>query len=173
MTLRTNWSFRELEGVCQIIFKVKPPGEFGARSYRQLTYFLADLRDKARMKEFFGSYSNTYRGEPSAKDEIFRFLRAFEYGLPQLFFVIEIFAARLNPRTDYSLFTAEMPRWFRPEPLKNLDEQGVPVKLSERFHRPGDTLEILIARLLEAANSGDSSLSQFGRDWILDALPNF
>jgi hypothetical protein len=165
--------YRELEAVCQIICKIKPPSEFGARSYKQLTYFLSDLRGKPTMRDFFWSYSNTYRGEPSAKDEIFRFLRACEYGLPQLFSVIEIFAARLNPRTDYSLFTAEMPRWFRPEPLKNLDEQGIPVQLSERFYQPGDSLETLTARLLEAANSDDISLSQFERDWILEALPSY
>jgi hypothetical protein len=171
-----HWSayplYKEIEAVCQIICKVRRPNEFGARSASQLTFFLNDLRSKRTMKEFFRGYSRLYTGEPSAKDGIFRFLRACEYGLPQLFSVVELFAARLKRGTDYTLFTAEMPRWFRPEVLKNLDEQGVPVQISERFYREGDSLAALIARLIEAAKSADHSLSDFERLWVLDALPS-
>jgi hypothetical protein len=55
-------------------------------------------------------------------------MRYCEYGLPQLFSVVEMFAKRLSLVTNYSLFVAEMPRWFRAEVLKNLDEQGMPVQ---------------------------------------------
>ncbi|HKM72415.1 MAG TPA: helicase-related protein [Stellaceae bacterium] len=171
-----HWSgypgYKEIEAVCQIICKVRRPNEFGVRSASQLTFFLNDLRSKRTMKEFFRGYSRLYTGEPSAKDGIFRFLRACEYGLPQLFSVVELFAARLRRGTDYTLFTAEMPRWFRPEALKNLDEQGVPVQISERFYWEGDTLATLIARLIEAAQSGNHSLSDFERLWVPDTLPS-
>jgi hypothetical protein len=164
--------YNQINAVCQIICKVRRPNEFGARSASQLTFFLNDLRSRATMKTFFHGHSSTYRGEPSARDEIFRFLRACEYGLPQLFSVVELFAARLNSVTNYSLITAEMPRWFRPEVLKNLDEQGVPVQISERFYREGESLEELIAHLVQAATSGARSLSDFERFWVLDALPS-
>lgn len=171
-----HWSgypgYMALEAVCQIICKVRRPSEFGARSAKQLTFFLTDLRSKPTMKAFFRGYSRSYQGDPSGKDGIFRFLRACEYGLPQFFSVVELFAARLRSGTNYSLFTAEMPRWFRPEALKNLDEQGVPVQISERFYRDGDSLEVLIACLIEAANSADGSLSDFESSWVLDALPS-
>ena len=102
---------------------------------------------------------------------MFRFLRACEYGLPQLFSVVELFAKRLNAETNYSLFVAELPRWFRAEVLKNLDEQGVPVQISERFLRHGDTIDTLRRRLIrEAANDGSDRLTPFEKRWVIDAL---
>jgi len=64
-----------------------------------------------------------------------------------------------------------MPRWFRPEVLKNLDEQGVPVQISERFLRHGDTIETLRIRLIqEAGNEASDRLTSFERRWVIDAL---
>jgi hypothetical protein len=77
----------------------------------------------------------------------------------------------LNAHTDYSLFVAELPRWFRAEVLKNLDEQGVPVQISERFLRHGDTIDTLRARLIqEATNDSSDRLAPFERRWVIDAL---
>jgi hypothetical protein len=102
---------------------------------------------------------------------VFRFLRACEYGLPQLFSVVELFAKRLNAETNYSFFVAELPRWFRAEVLKNLDEQGVPVQISERFFRHGDTIDMLRVRLIrEASNEASDRLTPFERRWVIDAL---
>ena len=89
----------------------------------------------------------------SLRSSRLRLLRACEYGLPQLFSVIEMFAKRIRPATNYSLFIAEMPRWFRAEVLKNLDEQGVPVQISERFLVRGDTIDTLRKRLIQEAKS--------------------
>ena len=126
-----HWSgyprYKELEAVCQLICKIRSPAEFGMRSAKQLTYFLSDLCSSRTMRDFFRGYSRSYRGEASAQDSIFKFLRSCEYGLPQLLSVVELFATRLDRSTNYSLFLSEMPRWFRPEVLKNLDEQGVPI----------------------------------------------
>jgi hypothetical protein len=140
------------------------------RSARQLTLFLTKLRSSRSLKAFFQWYTESYQGEPSGQDGVFKFLRACEYGLPQLFAVVELFAARLRPSTSYALFTAEMPRWFRPEVLKNLDEQGVPVQIAERFYRNGDTLSSLAERLVAVARSRGASLSEFEQRWVLDAL---
>jgi len=77
----------------------------------------------------------------------------------------------LNAETDYSFFVAELPRWFRAEVLKNLDEQGVPVQISERFLRHGDTIERLRVRLIqEAGNEASGRLTPFERRWVIDAL---
>ena len=171
-----HWSgyprYDEIKAVCEIICNVRRPGEFGARSASQLTFFLNDLRSRTTMKAFFRRYISSYRGEPNGQDGIFKFLRACEYGLPQMFSVVELFAARIKSSTNYSLLTAEMPRWFRPEVLKNLDEQGVPIQISERYYSKDDTLAELIARLIQAAESQDDLLSDFERRWVLDALPS-
>lgn len=120
---------------------------------------------------FFHWHSASYRGEPRGHDNVFRFLRACEYGLPQLFSVVELFAKRLNAETNYSFFVAELPRWFRAEVLKNLDEQGVPVQISERFFRHGDTIDMLRVRLIrEASNEASDRLTPFERRWVIDAL---
>jgi hypothetical protein len=86
--------------------------------------------------------------------------------------VVELFAKRLNSRTNYHLFIAEMPRWFRAEVLKNLDEQGVPVQISERFLQPNDDIESLRRRLTEQARQSRSDLTSFEKRWILEALAN-
>lgn len=172
---RVHWSgyphYPDLVAVCEVICKVRRAGEFGVRSGRQLAMYLTKLRMNNTLKAFFRWHSNSYRGEPKERDNVFRFLRACEYGLPQLFSVVELFAKRLDSETNYGLFTAELPRWFRAEVLKNLDEQGVPVQISERFLRPGDTIDRLRSRLIqEAENQSSDHLAPFERRWVIDAL---
>ena len=123
------------------------------------------------MLDFFNWHSHTYQGTPITKDNVFRFLRACEYGLPQLFALVELFAKRLVDDLDYSFFVGELPRWFRPEVLKNLDEQGIPIQISERFYVDGDTMQSLSERLVLAVATGVPGLSSFERRWINDAMP--
>jgi hypothetical protein len=169
-----HWSgfpgYNELLAVCQIICAVRRPNSFGMRSAAQLEFYIRRLRGSDTLKEFFLWHARSYRGEPQERDNVFRFLRACEYGLPQLFAVVELFAKRLDPETNYSLLVAEMPRWFRAEVLKNLDEQGVPVQIAERFLRANDTLESLRARLLQEAGNENGQLTAFERRWVTEAL---
>lgn len=171
-----HWSghpkYPEILAVCKIICEVRKVSEFGIRSAAQLAMYLTNLRSHGTLRGFFHWHSGSYQGEPRQQDNIFRFLRACEYGLPQLFSVIEIFAKRTRATTNYSLFIAEMPRWFRAEVLKNLDEQGVPVQISERFLLRNDTIEALRARLIQEARNPRSDLTKFEKQWILDALAN-
>lgn len=168
-----EWSGRprypEIQAVCAVICEVRQPSEFGLRSSNQLTMFLNKLRSARTMKEFFLWYTKSYQGDQSGQDTVFKFLRACEYGLPQLVACVEMFAKRLIS-VDHSLFIAEMPRWFRPEILKNLDEQGVPIQISEQFIRDGDDLRSLSQRLIEAARDGNVLLNDFERNWVLHAL---
>jgi Helicase conserved C-terminal domain/DEAD/DEAH box helicase len=171
---RVHWSgypaYPELLAVCEVICEVRRPGEFGVRSAAQLAVYLQNLRSHKLLRGFFRWHSSSYQGHASGQDVVFRFLRACEYGLPQLFSVIELFAKRLNSTTNYSLFVAEMPRWFRAEVLKNLDEQGVPVQISERFVRRNDTIDTLRERLIALARAEEGVLTPFERRWILEAL---
>lgn len=171
---RVHWvgspAYQDILAVCLVICRVRRPGEFGVRSAAQLAVYLSNLRSNSTLRGFFRWHSDTYRGQASEQDNVFRFLRACEYGLPQLFSVVELFAKRLIPRTNYSLFIAEMPRWFRAEILKNLDEQGVPVQISERFLQPNDSLDSLRGRLVDQARQTVGSLTPFEKRWVLDAL---
>jgi hypothetical protein len=65
-----------------------------------------------------------------------------------------------------------MPRWFRAEVLKNVDEQGVPVQISERFLVGDDTIDTLRRRLIQEARSRRDTLTPFEKRWVLDALAN-
>jgi len=47
------------------------------------------------MLSFFQWHSNSYRGAETGKDNVFKFLRACEYGLPLLISAIELFARKL------------------------------------------------------------------------------
>lgn len=169
-----HWSgspkYNDVLAVCRVICEVRQPSEFGVFSAAQLAMYLSSLRNNGTLKGFFYWHSGSYRGAPQSQDNVFKFLRACEYGLPQLFSVVELFAKRIRSETSYSLFIAEMPRWFRSEVLKNLDEQGVPVQISERFLRNGDTIDTLRKRLVLEARSSRSALTTFEKRWILDAL---
>lgn len=171
-----HWSgmpkYAEILGVCRIICEVRNAGEFGVRSPAQLAVYLSNLRSHRTLRDFFHWHSANYRGQPHQQDNVFRFLRSCEYGLPQLFAVVELFAKRISGYTNYSMFIAEMPRWFRDEILKNLDEQGVPVQISERFLAPNDSIETLRYRLIQQARNSEGDLTEFEQKWILDALAN-
>jgi late competence protein required for DNA uptake (superfamily II DNA/RNA helicase) len=172
---RLHWSgsptYYDILAVCEVICEVRRAGEFGVRSAAQLAVYLSNLRSNQRsLRAFFLWHTASFRGQRSEQDNVFRFLRSCEYGLPQLFSVVELFAKRLQPATNYGLFIAEMPRWFRAEVLKNLDEQGVPVQISERFLEPNDSIEHLRQRLVEKAGDEAAELTAFERNWILTAL---
>ena len=172
---RIHWSgspkYDDVLAICRVICQVRHPNEFGVFSAAQLAMYLNNLRNNGTLRGFFRWPSGSYKGDPHQQDNVFKFLRACEYGLPQLFSVVELFA-KLIPPTNYSLFIAEMPRWFRAEVLKNLDEQGVPVQISERFLRSGDTIDTLRKRLIAEARRRRDTLTPFEKRWILDALAN-
>lgn len=169
-----HWSgspkYNDVLAVCRIICEIRNVNEFGVRSAAQLAVYLTNLRSHGTLRGFFHWHTANYRGQPRQQDNVFRFLRACEYGLPQLFSVVELFAKQIRPATNYGLFIAEMPRWFRAEVLKNLDEQGVPVQISERFLVRNDTIEVLRERLIRQARNPRSELTEFERQWVLDAL---
>jgi hypothetical protein len=164
--------YNEIREVAEVICKVRKPREFGVRSANQLTMYLHELRKRKRMKEFFEWHSSSFRGDDDTLDNVFKFLRACEHSLPEYFACVEIFVRKKAPEVDYSLFTAELPRWFRHEALKMLEEQGVPIQISERFLEQADTLESLSKRLKRLAIQKDERLSALEQTWIIDALPD-
>jgi len=143
----------------------------GCGSYKQLAKYIHELRKSDTFKSFFHWHDSTYRGEENRFDGVFKFLRSAEFSLPEYFAVVQLMVNRAGHVADYGLFLAEMPRWFRADVLKMLEEQGVPIQISERYLRSGDTVASLAERLRDLAKRGAKSLTPFERNWLLDALP--
>ena len=168
------WSGRgdysEIQAVSELICSVKTPRSFGAFSAKQLTYFIHSLRAQPLLRQFLLNYDSSFKGDATAYDNIFKFLRSCEYGLPQLISVIEMFVRKISQYdVNYSLFVAELPRWFRPELLRNLDEEGYPIQILERFYRNGDNRETLLYRLRDATFQSDL-LNTFEKNWMSELL---
>ena len=162
--------YHEIAAVIEVICKVKKPADFGAFSSRQLTFLISKLQRSKYMKTFLNEQVEGYTGAGFAHDNIFKFLRACEYGLPQLFSIIELFIRQLNDDADYGYFIQDLSRWFRLEILKNLDEEGIPMQISERFLTGHDTRQAIIGALTAAVMSSTEALSDFERDWVAAAL---
>lgn len=161
--------YPQLAAVCEIACKVKKPTDFGALTHRQLAYLINRLSFAPTMREFLVEYDSKYDGDPVTHDNIFKFLRSCEYGLPQVLAVMEIFVSKRSPLADYSVFVHALSRWFRPEILKNFDEEGIPIQISERFYKAGDE-RVHLVRKLQSQIALPTAVSAFERDWLSDAL---
>lgn len=170
---RIQWSgygkYPDIQALVNVVCKVRRPTEFGAFKANQLTYLIHALRKAPSMRVFLREQDANYEGAPEGYDMIFRFLRGCEYGLPQWFSLVEAFVRSFGGGADYTFFVQSLSRWFRAEELKNLDEEGIPIQISERFHQ-GEGKDALIEKLAGLAQSGSAELSPFERDWIVSAL---
>ena len=169
-----SWSgspkYHEIGAVAEVICSVKRPTDYGAFSASQLTLLISRLQRARYLKTFLNEQVEGYRGEGYAHDNIFKFLRSCEYGLPQMFSMIELFVRQIGEEADYSYFVHDLSRWFRSEVLKNLDEEGIPIQISERFHTGADTRQAIIGALTAAVLFATEALSDFERDWVAAAL---
>lgn len=154
----------------KVICEVKTPQQFGAFSAKQLTFMINELKAPKSLRDFFLEYDTRFSGEIANYDYVFKFLRSCEYGLPQLIIIIEFFVKKQFPEVDYSFYVREMSIWFRNEALRNLDEEGIPIQISERFLMPDDDRNSLVKRLKDIAINGNPELNKFERDWLLWAL---
>ncbi|WP_299656983.1 DEAD/DEAH box helicase [uncultured Jannaschia sp.] len=166
-----NWPrWPEILEVCDVICSHQNVGSFGAFNTRQLATLIDRLRKANSLRGFLLSQDQSYKGQPENRDNIFKFLRACEYGLPQNFALVELFVRQSSPQADYSLFFGSIGSWFQPEILKELDEEGVPVQISQAFYVDGDTKTTLRNRLSEAIQDPKEALSEFEREWLRQAL---
>lgn len=162
--------YRQVEACLDVVCRVQRAQTFGAWSVSQLTFYIEQLRRSKTLRQFLLARDGDYKGKPEGYDGIFKFLRACEYGLPQFLSALELFVKQVDASADYSLFVGGLSSWFRAEVLKELDEEGVPIQIAERFHRDGDSKLSLCERLKAAVLADESSLSRFEKDWIADVL---
>lgn len=167
----TNWPrWHEIIAVCDVFCSHHNVSYFGAFSTKQLATLIDKLRKAGSLKRFLLNQDKSYKGQPENRDNIFKFLRACEYGLPQNFALVELFVRQNSLRADYSLFLGSIGSWFQPEVLKELDEEGVPIQISQGFYVNGDTKTTLRNRLYEAIQNPKAALSEFEREWLRQAL---
>ncbi|WP_170342785.1 DEAD/DEAH box helicase [Ruegeria arenilitoris] len=167
----SNWPrWPEILEVCDVFCSQQKVSSFGAFNTRQLATLIHRLRRATNLKSFLLSQDESYKGQPENRDNIFKFLRACEYGLPQNFALVELFVRQLAPQADYSLFLGSIGSWFQPEILKELDEEGVPIQISQAFYVDGDSKTTLRNRLYEAIHNPKTALSDFEREWLKQAL---
>lgn len=167
----TNWPrWPEILEVCDVFCSHQNVDSFGAFNTRQFATLIDRLRKAKNLKDFLLSQDQSYKGRPENRDNIFKFLRACEYGLPQNFALVELFVRQSSPQADYSLFLGGIGSWFQPEILKELDEEGVPIQISQAFYVDGDTKATLRNRLSEAIQEPKAALSEFEREWLQHAL---
>ena len=166
-----NWpSWPQILEVCDVFCSHQSVASFGAFNTRQLATLIDRLRKANSLKSFLLSQDQSYKGQPENRDNIFKFLRACEYGLPQNFALVELFVQQSSPQADYSLFLGSVGSWFQPEILKELDEEGVPIQISQAFYADGDSKMSLRNRLHQAIQDPKSALSEFEREWLRQAL---
>ncbi|MBY5801153.1 DEAD/DEAH box helicase [Rhizobium leguminosarum] len=170
LVFRGQPDYDTIRVLVNVVTQVKKVGEYGAKSEAQLVLRISRLRRARTIKEFLREHDDNLQEKELDFDLVFKFLRACEYGLPQIFSIIEIYVKRKHPEADYHLFLRSLARWFRAEELKNLDEEGVPIQITERFHRNGDTYSSLVERLSTAVTSRSPQLSEFERAWVANAL---
>ncbi len=167
----TNWPrWTEILEVCDVFCSQQKVGSFGAFNTKQLTTLIDRLRRARNLRNFLLDQDKSYKGPPENQDNIFKFLRACEYGLPQNFSLVELFVRQFSPQADYSLFLGSIGSWFQPELLKELDEEGVPIQISQMFYIEGDTKTTLRSRLYQAIQDPKIPLSEFEHEWLRQAL---
>ena len=166
-----NWPrWPEILEVCDVFCSQQKVSAFGAFNTRQLATLIDRLRKAPNLKSFLLDQDQSYKGQPENRDNIFKFLRACEYGLPQNFALVELFVRQHAPHTDYSLFLGSIGSWFQPEILKELDEEGVPIQISQAFYVYSDTKTTLRKRLYEIIHDPKAALTEFEREWLRQAL---
>lgn len=166
-----NWPrWPEILEVCNVICAQQPVNSFGAFNTRQLATLIDKLRKAPSFRSFILSQDESYKGPQENRDNIFKFLRACEYGLPQNFALVELFVRQVSRVADYSLFLGSLGSWFQPEVLKELDEEGVPIQISQKFYVAGDSKASLCRRLHAAIDDPNQPLSDFEREWLDDVL---
>lgn len=166
-------SYDELRSVCNVICAVRPFSEFGVWSDAQLAFYIHTMRSAASIKDFFRWHFDGYQGKRENIDGVFKFLRSAEYNLAEYIALLEAIVSSISEeKVDFSYLTGGLPRWFQPEALKILEEEGVPMQISERFSETEDTVSSLRIRLRSLAEHSDAGLLPIERAWILDAIPS-
>ncbi|BDL41827.1 DEAD/DEAH box helicase [Methylorubrum sp. GM97] len=108
----------------------------------------------------FGKDGNLSAGVDTA----FQFLQACEFIFPRSIAAIEALVGHAMPRAKiaYSPFIVSLENWYRPVWLKQLDEAGVPIPLSERLRKRIGDVDDRAGAIAAIKNLDFNNLLEFG-----------
>jgi len=141
-----------------VVFAAKQKNEgFGRISFRQVSWAWSQLSYYKKMPDFlhwFTGKLGRLEENDSSIDRAFQFLQACEFKFPQKVMAIESIVKSISPgaQLDYSFYAAALESWFRPAWMKQLDEIGVPIPLSER-----------VSNYLNSPASSDDAILQLSK----------
>lgn len=122
-----------------VVFAAKNKNEgFGRLSFKQVSWAWSQLAYYKKTSDFLNWFTFKFGRQEdidSSVDRVFQFLQACEFKFPQKVMAIESIVKSIVPdaELDYSFYAAALESWFRPAWMKQLDEIGVPMPLSERI----------------------------------------
>ena len=150
---------------------------------KQVSWMWQTLQRSKSLGSFLRFFSRTFVRESDgetvsdAVEKAFQFLQACEYTFPNIIMAVE---ALVNMHSgdetaSYGLFVRELENWFKPEWMKQLDEVGIPIPLSERLldvvGDPDDRHQAM-ARIFEADLSDEAGFSEIDRFIVQSARGN-
>jgi Helicase conserved C-terminal domain len=145
---RGSPDYRQLEQTCRFIWLNLKHEDYGATSWRALTYWINDLRRLQNVTAFLQARldSRQTRSVDAVIDNVFKFLRACEFNLPRLFALIQDIINELSARLELARLELEpvnylyiiggLENWFMSDGVKILEEYGIPIQISQKlWHR--------------------------------------
>lgn len=147
----------------------------GIHTSKQVAWAWSQLSSIRRLSGFLRWFVHMFsRGDrQSGLDAAFQFLQACEFSFPRTVSAVQALVALegTEKAPNYSAFALGLENWFRPVWMKQLEEAGIPIPLSERIGHlvgnPKDRFEAIDALRLSSWEQ-DGALSEIDR-FILSA----
>lgn len=145
-------------------------------SYKQMAWAWDMLLKKPTLSDFIFWFQVTFsKGEvQEGIERAFEFLSSCEFNHATAVAAVSELLREIDPTidADYAFFTLELESWFRPPWVKELDEVGIPVPLSERLipmlSRPTGYVEALV-RIAQLSEEQLADFSDIDRRMIVRA----
>ncbi|MBW8358111.1 MAG: hypothetical protein K0M54_30170 [Pseudomonas sp.] len=119
------------------VFIAKKRNErYGRISFKQVSWAWSQLNYYRALPDFLRWFTTIFGKEDEQEniDRAFSFLQACEFNFPKSIMAIQSLVRKVaGVDVDYSLYVASLENWFRPSWMKQLDEIGIPMPLSERL----------------------------------------
>ncbi|MEO6396644.1 MAG: DEAD/DEAH box helicase [Devosia sp.] len=149
----------------------------GIHTAKQVAWAWSQLGSIKTLPGFLHWFVHVFsRGDRRAGlDAAFQFLQACEFSFPRTIGAIQALVAldQTEIAPNYSVFAVGLENWFRPIWMKQLEEAGIPIPLSERITRlvgnSKDRFEALTSLRLSGWES-DKDLSEIDRFILAAAL---
>jgi Superfamily II helicase len=115
----------------------KSSDRFGVHTAKQVAWAWSQLNSIKTLPKFLRWFVRTFYPMQPAEgvDAAFQFLQACEFSFPRSLAAVEALVHEQLPSAEiaYGPYIHSLENWFRPQWMKQLDEMGIPLPLSERL----------------------------------------